>query len=147
MEFQEPHVLLIRGNIETKLEEAIKNFTIPLERISSKRGMTTKYFAFAQANGGFLLTISKQENVTNPNIILAVASPSERTNLAIKELFEQQTETILDAEFPRQVLKYSKKELAYNFITLQRNRNVGKALLKGDLTREYIEAWKKYRLN
>jgi len=147
MELQEPQALLLRGAINQPLEQAVKNFTIPLERIPSKRGMTVKYFAFAQANGGFLLTISQQEDIKNLNAILAIASPSERTNLAIKELFEQQTETTLNAEFPRQVIKYSKKELIYNLNILHKNKKMGTALLRGDVTREYVEVWEKYSLN
>ena len=56
MELKEPHVLLVRGNLETPLEEAVNSFRIPLERIQSKRGKTIKYFTFAKDDEGFLLT-------------------------------------------------------------------------------------------
>ncbi|MEK6792488.1 MAG: hypothetical protein AABX96_02375 [Nanoarchaeota archaeon] len=147
MELKEPHVLLVRGNLETPLEEAVNSFRIPLERIPSKRGKTIKYFTFAKADEGFLLTASQQNDLTNPNIVLAIASPSERRNESIRELFEQQTGAILNIEFPRQVIEYSKKELIYNLKIMQINKKMGMALLRGDVRRDYVEIWEKYHLN
>lgn len=147
MNFIYPQTLLVRGTLTEPLEEAVKYFSIPLQKLESPRKQTAKYGTFVQADGSFLMTICQLKDKSNPNMILSVASNSNRKNEMIKRLFEEQTGATLETKFPEAVERELAKGLEYHLGVFHKNQEMGMGLLTGALTREQVEIWEKYSKN
>ncbi|MBS3083492.1 hypothetical protein J4423_01675 [Candidatus Pacearchaeota archaeon] len=148
MDFQESQTLLLRGTLYPHLEEVIQEINLPIQRIASPRENAIKYGAFIEKDGILIIVSQQRDKKENlPNLILAIASHSSQINNSLVNQFESKIQAILDTRFPRPVEIELEKGLIYYLKILEKNKKMGLALLRGDVTREYVEVWEKYSLN
>lgn len=147
MKFQEPNVFLARGSLETPLEEAVKSFAIPLAPLHTPKRDAIKYGNFDQENPCLFIACQSKDSTKFPNLVLTIASYSEERNGSLLYSFQTATGARLDKRFPNLVERELARGAIYNFRVFEKDFLLGLALLRGEVSRDYVDLVAKNRWN